>query len=95
MFSYNECSLQNNLDHFARNRAYILGKLDRMRLEIDVELEILLNEGDVPATTVARLEGLLTARRDALTELANLDDEFMNEMVRMLQDQSTNGENGH
>ena len=74
--------MQEHIERFARDRAYVLGRLDTMRLQIDVELELLLAEqGEVLATTIARMEGLLTARRDTLTQLADLDNTFIERLL--------------
>jgi hypothetical protein len=70
-----EISQNSHFASFIRRRKTLNEKLDQTRVRLDNWLEEESN--DLTPSSVAMLEGLLTARREALQDLIDLDDEFI------------------
>jgi hypothetical protein len=72
---------------FIQKRQRLLDSLDASRSHVDRWIEE-FSDKEVTLTEVALLEGLLSGRRDVLSELAALDDSFITSLLTLLDSES-------
>jgi hypothetical protein len=72
---------------FIQKRQRLLESLDASRSHVDRWIEE-FSDKEVTLTEVALLEGLLSGRRDVLSELAALDDSFITSLLTLLDSES-------
>jgi hypothetical protein len=72
---------------FTQKRQRLLESLDASRSHVDRWIEE-FSDKEVTLTEVALLEGLLSGRRDVLSELAALDDSFITSLLTLLDSES-------
>ena len=72
---------------FTQKRQRLLESLDASRSHVDRWIEE-FSDKEVTLTEVALLEGLLSGRRDVLSELAALDDSFIASLLTLLGSES-------
>jgi hypothetical protein len=70
---------QNFID--GRNR--LNEQLDRLKADVDRWLAANTGDEEPSMTNIAKLAGLLETRKDLLTELAHLDDNFVKYLLQM------------
>ena len=68
-------------ESFSRRRQNLNEALDESRVAIDLWFE--RQPLPAPMAALAHLEVLLKTRRDLLTQLVALDDEFMDQLIQM------------
>ncbi len=66
---------------FSRRRLELNSQLDSARVDLDAWFEAM--DGEISMTQIARLQGLLEARRDLLARLIELDDSFIAYLVSL------------
>jgi len=75
---------------FVDRRELLNKKLDAKRSELDGVIDR-LKETDVSLTEISYLTGLLLERRDLLSELAALDDAFVNHLLALRSQSPSDG----